>query len=67
MDKKQERWDLEYENELKAHILCKKNGFIRPDPNKYDCPHKFMQDEIIYNQRFKYYYEQLLSGNIQLL
>jgi hypothetical protein len=67
MDRQEEEWAEEELFEAKAHYLCERNGFIKPIPGHYTEPEKFIKDDVIYNERFKYYYSQLRAGKMQVL
>lgn len=64
---REEMWAQQHEAEIKAHILCKKHGFERPDPNKYTDPYAFIRDDEAYRKRWNYYYAEILNDRMQVL
>lgn len=67
MGRQQEEWQQEEMFESKAHFLCSRNGYEKPVASKYTSPEAFLRDEIVYTERFKYYYAQLRAGKMQVL
>ena len=65
--KQDDMWEKENEATIKAHILCKRNGFGRPVPSKYLCPFEFIKDDKKYSERFDYYFNELMSQRMQVL
>jgi len=64
---KEEEWAIQNTLELKAHYLCSRNGYERPDPLEAESVQKFLKEEKLYNERFRYYYGQLSLGKMQVL
>lgn len=65
--RRQEEFDLDYGLEQKAHYLCQRNGLLRPRATRYSDPFKFLEDNKLYMDKFKYYYSQLKEGKMQVI